>query len=233
MALLLATACSTSGGGDEPAASAKPTDRAGKAGQPHRDDPNLLRGFRSWLKTNDSPKDDKLAGHTLSIRLSYDEQRDGVVEVLTDYGPWGEAEGQVGPLAAAFTEWWDKDPAAGRAYFLSQGGRTVQETVLYRGTDPDNLLKEFLSWTAKNATGGGRLAPHITSLGIGYADSGNGVVTVSTDYLTYRDASTQKNLNAVSEAFAAWWDGDDGASSVTVKSQDEGSSTTKKLAVSS
>lgn len=214
-ALLLAVGCSGGGDGDSGAA---------------KDDPNPLRGFRSWLKTNDSERDDALAGHALHISLGYRPgDRDGVVRVLTDYGPWGEAEGQVGPLAEAFTEWWDEDPAAGSARILGQGGKTAKTLTLYDGDEPSNLADEFRSWTAKNSPGGARLAPHVTELTIGYGAKGAGAVTVATDYLTYKDEKTRQNVDALGKAFADWWDGGEGAGTVTVTSEDQGTRAVRKL----
>ncbi|MEV8017207.1 hypothetical protein AB0O76_12825 [Streptomyces sp. NPDC086554] len=214
-ALLLTVGCS---GGD------------GSSRKDGPDNPNLLLGFRTWLKTNDSKRDDALAGHARNVSLDYRSgDRDGVVEVLTDYGPWGGAEDQVGPLAKAFTEWWDEDPAAGSARFLGQGGKTAKKTTLYDGDKPSNLLEEFRSWAAKNSPSGERLAPHITQLTIGYGAKGSGAVTVSTDYLTYKDNKTQQNVDALSKAFADWWDGDEGAETVTVTSEDQGSHAEREL----
>ncbi|MEV0259538.1 hypothetical protein AB0H82_35500 [Streptomyces sp. NPDC050732] len=202
---------------------------AGDSG-PAKDDPNPLRAFRAWLKTDDSGRDDALAGHALHISLGYRPgDRDGVVRVLTDYGPWGEAEGQVGPLAGAFTEWWDEDPAAGSARILGQGGKTARTVTLYDGDKPSNLAAEFRSWTAKNAPGGARLAPHVTELTIGYGAKGPGAVTVATDYRTYEDKETRKNVDALGKAFADWWDGDEGAGTVTVTSEDQGTRAERKL----
>ncbi|GAA1894908.1 hypothetical protein GCM10009837_16110 [Streptomyces durmitorensis] len=199
----------------------------------HPDNPNLLLGFHTWLKTNDSERDDDLAGHALNVSLGYRSgDRHGVVEVLTDYGPWGEAEDQVTPLAQAFTEWWDEDPSAGSAHFLGQGGKTAKKTTLYEGDAPSNLLKDFRSWTAKNAPSAPNaenLTPHITALTIGYGAKGSGAVTVSTDYVTHKDKQTQKKVDTLSEAFADWWDGDEGADSVTVTSEDQGSHAERDL----
>ncbi|MEU5956224.1 hypothetical protein [Streptomyces sp. NPDC047525] len=203
---------------------------SGGDAQEHPDNPNLLLGFRTWLKTNDSERDDDLAGHALNVSLDYRSgDRDGVVKILTDYGPWGEAEDQVGSLAKAFTEWWDEDPSAGSAHFLGQGGKTAKKTTLYEGDAPSNLLKDSRSWTAKNSPSCERLTPHITALTIGYGTKGSGAVTVSTDYATHEDNKTQKNVDALSKAFADWWDGDEGAKSVTVTSEDQGSHAERDL----
>ncbi|MFF1374982.1 hypothetical protein [Streptomyces sp. NPDC058308] len=235
-ALLLTAGCS-GGDGDsgsvrEPSKSSSPSGAARKGdGVSRKDDPNLLRGFRTWLKTNDSKRDDALAGHALNVRLDYRSgEGAGVVEVLTDYGPWGEAEDQVGPLAQAFTQWWDGDPAAGSAHFLGQGGKTAKKTTLYDGDEPSNLLTDFRSWTAAHTPDGKRLAPHVTGVTIGYGSKGSGAVTVSTDYRTHEDEGTQKNVDALGTAFADWWDGDEGAATVTVTSEDQGSSAERKLA---
>ncbi|MFD0549771.1 hypothetical protein ACFQ0X_11615 [Streptomyces rectiviolaceus] len=220
-ALLLTVGCSGSDGGGS--GSASPSASA-------KDNPNLLLGFRTWLKTNDSERDDALAGHALNVSLDYRSgDRDGVVEVLTDYGPWGEAEDQVGPLAKAFTTWWDEDPAAGSAHFLGQGGKTAKKAKLYDGDKPSNLLEEFRSWSVKNSPSSERLTPHITELTIGYGAKGSGAVTVSTDYVTHKDDKTQQNVDALSEAFADWWDGDESAESVTVTSEDQGSHAERRL----
>ncbi|MFC8128059.1 hypothetical protein [Streptomyces sp. NPDC057302] len=214
-ALLLTVGCS----GDD-----------GDSGSARESNPNLLLGFRTWLKTNDSERDDALAGHALNVSLDYRSgDRDGVVSVLTDYGPWGEAEDQVEPLAEAFTTWWDADPAAKSAHFLGQGGKTATKTTLYDGDKPSNLLKEFRSWAAKNSPSGERLTPHITALGIGYGAKGSGAATVSTDYLTRKDDETQKKVDTLSGAFAEWWDGDKSAETVTVTSEDQGSRAERKL----
>ncbi|MFE0177534.1 hypothetical protein ACFWZ2_35010 [Streptomyces sp. NPDC059002] len=236
-------ACSGGGSGSGPAhespkahKSSTPHEspKARQAQRPQQDDPNLLRGFRHWLRTNDTRHDDALAGHTLHIGLDYRAgDRAGAVKVLTDYGPWSEAEGQVGPLAKAFTQWWDEDPAAASARFLGQGGKTAKQTTLYDGPKPSNLLEDFRSWTAENAPNGERLAPHLTALGIGYGfghgTQGTGAITLSTDYLTYKDHNTQQNLDALGDAFADWWDGDKGAESVTVTSDDQGSHAGRRL----
>ncbi|MEU6995386.1 hypothetical protein ABZ953_32610 [Streptomyces sp. NPDC046465] len=233
--LLLAVGCF---GGDGDSGSGREPSR--------KDDPNLLQGFRTWLKANDSKGDDALAGHALNVSLDYRSgERAGVVKVLTDYGPWGEAEDHVGPLAKAFTQWWDGDPAAGSAHFLGQGGKTAKKTTLYDGDKPSNLLADFRSWTADRSPAGKRLAPHVTGLTIGYGAKGSGAVTVSTDYRTHKDDThkddtpkdetdkgngTQKNVDALGTAFADWWDGDEGAETVTVTSEDQGSSARRKLA---
>ncbi|MEU6127223.1 hypothetical protein [Streptomyces sp. NPDC047123] len=194
------------------------------------DDPNLLRGFRSWLASNDAEHDDALARHALNVRLDYRSgSRAGVVEVLTDYGPWGRAEAQVGPLAKAFTQWWDGDPAAADARFLGQGGKTAGKAALYEGDEPSNLLARFRSWTAAHSPDGDRLAPHLTGLSIGYGAKGAGAVTVSTDYRTREDPGTPRHVDALGDAFVRWWDGDAGAGTVTVTSEDQGSRAERKL----
>ncbi|GGU98272.1 hypothetical protein [Streptomyces spectabilis] len=227
--LLLATACATSDEENSSSPSSSSTPPAGRADAPSKDNPNLLRGFRSWLKTNKSSKDDELAEHALSVSLDYSDGRSGVAKVLTNYGPWGRAESQVGPLAEAFTAWWDKDPAASSAQFLSQGGKTVKETALYAGDKPENLLTEFRSWVTQNTSDGRRLAPHITALTLGYGVKGSGAATVSTNYLTYKAPQTQNCLESISEAFAAWWEKEKGVSNVTVTSEDQGSQAEKEL----
>ncbi|MFD4628869.1 hypothetical protein ACFVYR_03060 [Streptomyces sp. NPDC058284] len=234
-ALLLAAGCSGGDGGSdsvrEPSKPSSPTGPVRKGeGVSQKDDPNLLHGFRTWLRTNDSKRDDSLADHALNVSLGYRSgDRHGVVDVLTDYGPWGEAEDQVGPLAEAFTRWWDEDPAAGSARFLGQGGKTAKKATLYEGGKPSNLLDDFRAWTTANAPDGKRLAPHVTALTIGYGRKGAGAVTVSTDYLTHKDDDAQNNVDALGKAFADWWDGDEGAASVTVTSEDQGSHAERKL----
>ncbi|MEC4019692.1 hypothetical protein [Streptomyces sp. H27-D2] len=231
-AALLATSCSAGNPGHEASASPSPTSRANAIERTPKDDPNLLAGFRSWLRSNSTARDGNLADHALAIALDCTSEQGCAAQVLTDYGPWGGAESEVRPLARAFKEWWDDDPAAGAAYFLSQGGTTVKEAPLYSGDEPTNLLTEFRSWTSKNVPSGSSLASRITSLSIGYGARGPGAATVSTNYLTYKDPRTQEHLNAIADAFATWWDDDAAAGNVVVNSHDQGTHAQKKLTTS-
>ena len=213
-----------------PSASRSPGGQKTPAERNKRDDPSLFRGFRSWLKTNDTRRDDDLGQHVLALQLSYDDGRPaGTVDVLTDYGPWASAEKEVPPLADAFRTWWDSDPSADTARFRSQGGKTVKKVKLHSSGKPTNLLTEFRSWVAGHAENGKSRAKHITSLSIGYGKRGTGAVTVSTDYLAYKDSGTQRHIDALARDFLAWWDGDDGADSVTVTSGDQGIHAERKL----
>lgn len=58
------------------------------------------------------------------------------------------------------------------------------------------------------------------------ADAGGVAVGVEGD-LAVRPAHDE--VGAVVEAFADWWDGDDGAETVTVTSEDQGSRAERKL----
>ncbi|POX37480.1 hypothetical protein C3486_28230 [Streptomyces sp. Ru73] len=195
-----------------------------------QDDPHLLRGFRSWLASDDAPHDAELGAHVLSVRLRYASgRRAGVADVLTDYGPWGSAETEVGPLAAAFREWWDDDPAAGSATFRGQGGKVAKEEALYGGAEPVNLLADFRSWIAAHRAKGRDRAGHVASLAIGYGRGGQGVVSVATDYLIREEPRTAEYVDALARDAVAWWDGDEGAGSVTVSSADQGAHSEREL----
>ncbi|MFI9028271.1 hypothetical protein [Streptomyces sp. NPDC053560] len=229
---LLATSCASGDGGHS--ASHSPTAGSSTTHEEEKldedDDPNLLRGFRSWLKSNTSEHDDELAGHVLSLRLRYEsDSRAGTADVLTDYGPWGSAEKEVGPLAEAFQEWWDDDASAGIAIFRSQGGKKVKEATLYDGNSPVNLLTDFQTWTTEHTEMGRSRADHITSLSIGYGRRASGALTISTDYLTRQEPRTKEYIDALARDFAVWWDGDEGADHVSVTSEDQGVHSERRL----